>query len=99
MKWRLLPQLLKYFTDFEVGKYILIFMDVGLPDMSGDVITKNIRRVERAFAASHIPIIGLTAHADDATKQECLNCGMNEIMSKPLTEEAAVMVLKDYIKE
>jgi CheY-like chemotaxis protein len=87
----------KVFEVFEVEKYILIFMDVGMPDMSGDVITKNIRRVERAFGSSHIPIIGLTAHADDETKQECLNCGMNEIMSKPLTEEGALMVLKDYI--
>jgi two-component system, OmpR family, aerobic respiration control sensor histidine kinase ArcB len=88
----------KVFEVFEVDKYILVFMDVGMPDMSGDAITKNIRRIERAFKAPHIPIIGLTAHADDETKQECLNCGMNEIMSKPLTEEGALMILQDYLK-
>jgi two-component system, OmpR family, aerobic respiration control sensor histidine kinase ArcB len=87
------------FEEFEVGKYILIVMDIGMPDMSGDVITKCIRRVEKVSGQQRVPIIGLTAHADDATKQACLDFGMNEILLKPLTEEDALMIVEDYIKK
>lgn len=66
-------------------KYEIILLDLGLPDADGYQVAKKIRTLP-GFAK--IKIIALTAHSQDDPKirQECLNAGINEIWSKPLTE-------------
>ena len=63
--------------------YNLIFMDLGLPDISGITTTKLIR----SFADpkfSGVPIVALTAHVDESYKAECLKAGMNGFLIKPV---------------
>jgi two-component system, OmpR family, aerobic respiration control sensor histidine kinase ArcB len=76
--------------------YDLVFMDVGLPDMKGDEITRRIRTYELA-QGTHIPIIALTAHTDSKTQQQCLDAGMNAVISKPLCQEEAEKILNAFI--
>lgn len=52
---------LRYVAD---KHYDLIFMDVGLPDISGLDVTKRIRAQEWKLN-QHIPIIALTAHVEE----------------------------------
>ena len=63
--------------------YDLILMDVGLPDMTGIDVTKAIRAFSDVQKSS-VPIIGVTGHANDPEmRHECLDAGMQEVLSKP----------------
>ncbi|AAO90323.2 PAS domain-containing hybrid sensor histidine kinase/response regulator [Coxiella burnetii] len=79
------------------GIYDLILMDVGLPDISGIEATQRIRAMEDK-AKAQVPIIALTGHADNGEKrQECLEAGMQEVLSKPLQRLAIESTLEQFI--
>ena len=62
--------------------YDIIFMDVQMPEMDG---LEAARRIIDSKLQIAPVIIALTANAFDEDRQECLNAGMNDFMSKPLT--------------
>jgi len=62
----------------------LILMDVHMPEMDGLEATRCIRSGSAGAACQHIPIIGLTASAGQKDVQECLDAGMNEVVTKPI---------------
>ncbi len=72
-------------------------MDIGLPDINGDELTRQIRNWER-HQSKHIPIVGLTAHVDAHHHAQYLEVGMEAVFSKPLTQEKAREILMFYIK-
>ena len=76
--------------------YDLIIMDVGLPDISGIEVTRKIRVVEKS-TNQYTPIIALTAHIDTESKQQCIESGMDAVLSKPIATEKFVEVLKAFI--
>ncbi len=80
---------------FKDNQYDLIFMDIGLPDISGIVVTKAIRRVENN--ESHVPIIALTANYDESHPHVCFDAGMDEFMLKPLTKENGQAMINKFI--
>lgn len=77
--------------------YDLIFMDVGLPDISGNEATKQIREWESLVDDKRIPIIALTAHVEVEDKEECIKSGMDAVLSKPLTKETSLDILNAFI--
>ena len=78
---------------FFSNKYDLIFMDIGLPDLSGLTITKLIK--EYTQYKSHSPIIiALTAHSDIVTKEACLKLGMAEFLTKPVDNDRIVQIIR-----
>jgi two-component system, sensor histidine kinase and response regulator len=58
-------------------------MDVQIPEMGGFETTAAIRRKER-MTGSHLPIIGLTAHAMKGDRERCQAAGMDGYFSKPI---------------
>ena len=83
---------------FEPNKYALIYMDIGLSDMSGYETSKCIRAIEEAdTAVTRVPIIALTAHTDVDVNLSCADAGMQGVMSKPLSCEQAEQVLERYV--
>jgi len=86
--------------QFNQKKYDLIFMDIGLPDMDGYQVTTKCRQFEKeSHSGGHYiptPILGLTAHGDEETKQKGVEVGMNAVFTKPLTYELAANILKDF---
>ncbi len=62
-----------------------ILMDVSMPEMNGFEATAAIRKIEQEQGLEFTPIIAATAHSMKGDEIECLNNGMNDYMSKPLT--------------
>lgn len=81
---------------FKKDKYDLVFMDVGLPGKDGCETTREIRVWEKE-KGQHTPIIALTAHVDESNKQQCLNAGMEKVLTKPLKENVAEGILNTFV--
>lgn len=79
---------------FEPGKYDLIFMDIGLPGIQGDAVTRLIRKMENG-TAYHVPIIALTAHTTDDFNINYLISGMTSVISKPLSRDQARQIIEN----
>ena len=63
--------------------YDAILMDMHMPDIDGIAATALIRQLRGA--AQRIPIIALTANSALAQRQLCLDSGMNDFLSKPVS--------------
>ncbi len=71
-----------------------VFMDIQMPIMDGIEATKNIRTSANMTEISSIPIIALTAHAMSEDRDNFLQVGMNDYMSKPVSFEQLTACLK-----
>jgi CheY-like chemotaxis protein len=76
--------------------YELIYMDIGLPDRNGLEVTREIRKLPDK-KISQIPIVALTAHMNERERQNCLKVGMQEMITKPLTELTAQETINQYV--
>ena len=64
----------------------VIIMDVSMPVMNGHQATRKIRELENS-TGTHVPTIGVTAHAQDSDRDLCLAAGMDDYLSKPISPE------------
>ena len=70
-------------TAYQQHRPDLILMDCNMPVMDGFEATRQIRRLEQQNQLPGIPIIAITAHVLDHIRQDCLDAGMNDHLSKP----------------
>ncbi len=78
------------------GAYDLVLMDVQMPIMDGYTATREIRKMDSAYAS--IPIIAMTANAFEEDKRDALECGMDGHISKPVDVPVLLRVLADILK-
>jgi len=82
-------------SEWRKGSYDLILMDIQMPVMDGPTATRCIRAEEKV-RGGHIPIIALTAHALKQTEAECILCGMDGYVPKPLNRERLVEIVDKF---
>ena len=75
----------------------IIFMDCIMPGMGGIEATKKIRANEKENDLKQTTIIGATALTGHKEKQECIEAGMDYVISKPYKEEEILRLLKNYL--
>lgn len=69
----------------EKNEYDIILMDLMMPEMNGFETTLHIRN-KMSYPKSMTPIIALTADVTKADVDLCNEVGMNEYVSKPISE-------------
>lgn len=74
------------------NKYDLILMDIGLPDIDGLSVAKQIRQHEPS--GQHVPIVALTAQGESLIKDKLLESGLDDYLIKPLTMDNGLQLLE-----
>ena len=79
----------------QADTFDLVLMDVQMPGMDGRQATEAIRAWEVERQSSSLPIVALTAHAMANEKRALLQSGMDDYLTKPISErQLAQVVLK-----
>jgi len=77
--------------------YDLVLMDVQMPELDGLEATAIIRNTRSGVINSTVPIIAMTAHAMQDDREKCLNAGMNDYVTKPISLLALSAVLQKWL--
>jgi two-component system sensor histidine kinase BarA len=76
----------------------IVFMDIQMPIMDGVEATKTIRSLdERKYL--QIPIIALTAHALSGEKEALIRAGLNDYLTKPVSEEQLAATISKWVNK
>ncbi len=85
------------FEEVINNTYDIILMDVDLPNVSGDHITKSLR--DFPFQnIKHIPIVGITSNAYEEQISDYLGMGMNAVITKPFDLQELLETVLKFLK-
>jgi FixJ family two-component response regulator len=70
-----------------------LILDVYLPGMSGFELQQYLKSVRRS-----IPIVFITAHADEASRQRALRAGAIDLLPKPVRRDALFKAIQSAIE-
>jgi two-component system sensor histidine kinase EvgS len=71
----------------------LVLMDCHMPGMDGYETTRRIRRYEADLDLPRIPVIAISAATDAVHLYRCIECGMDNVLHKPLRPGALLSML------
>ncbi len=76
--------------------YDIVFMDVQMPEIDGIEATRLIRTDNR-ITNPRVPIVAMTAHAMKEDREMCLQAGMDDYISKPVSAEEILEKLEKWV--
>ncbi len=76
--------------------YDIVLMDCQMPEMDGYEATKQIRNSKSQVPNPKIPIIAMTAHAMQGAREECLESGMDDFISKPVNPQELLDMIEKW---
>lgn len=79
----------------------LVLMDVSMPGMNGLEATAAIREIEESEAtierARRTPIVGVTAHALKGDRDRCIEAGMDDYLTKPVSPKGLIDKIDQWL--
>ena len=79
--------------------YQAVLMDCQMPVLDGYAATRHWREHEAAADAARLPIIAMTANAMAGDRQRCLDAGMDDYLSKPISREGLQACLLRWCRQ
>jgi CheY-like chemotaxis protein len=67
---------------WKLKQFDCVLMDLQMPGMDGFETTRQLRNLEDR---RHIPIIAMTAGATSESRRHCLDAGLDDYLSKPVS--------------
>jgi signal transduction histidine kinase/CheY-like chemotaxis protein len=80
------------------GGIDVVLMDCQMPFMDGITATQRLREREAAARGARLPVIGISAHAMQGAREECLLAGMNDFVAKPFTMAELARALRRHAR-
>jgi signal transduction histidine kinase/CheY-like chemotaxis protein len=74
----------------------LILMDCQMPIMDGYAATGTIRK-RQARTGEYVPIIAMTANAMEGDRERCIDAGMDDYITKPVSSEQLYEKLRYWL--
>ncbi|MEO5378666.1 MAG: ATP-binding protein [Magnetococcus sp. DMHC-6] len=75
--------------------YDLVFMDCEMPILDGFSATEKI--IEKAHGNFYPPIVAMTAHTLQETRDKCFQVGMIDFLSKPFNQQQVLNILERWL--
>lgn len=76
------------------NEFDLILMDVQMPKLDGLEAARRIRTQEKE---NYLPIIALTASVMKEERQDCFNCGMDNVVGKPINFPELLSIMEEVV--
>lgn len=70
---------------FTTESFDAVLMDMQMPIMDGREATRRIRLWEQRYADRRTPIIAMTGSAPERDREACLQAGMDDQLTKPIS--------------
>jgi len=80
-----------------IKKIDIVFLDINMPILNGMEACEQINISKKENMITNIPIIALTANAFEEDKQNILNNGFDEYLTKPLNNDELFKILEKYL--
>ncbi len=77
--------------SFKSSKPDIVFMDLIMPEKDGFEATRELKEID-----PNVPIIALTASIVDSVKEQALEAGVNDFMTKPFIPERFFEIIAEY---
>ncbi len=87
----------KAFRAFRRGDPDIVLMDVQMPEVDGHEATRRIREFEDEHDLSRTPVVALTAHAMEQHRQESLEAGCDDHITKPIKRPELFSTIASYV--
>jgi signal transduction histidine kinase len=81
---------------YRENTFDMVLMDCQMPEMDGYEATRAIRHIE-GFQGRRTPIVALTAHAMEGSREASLDSGMDDQITKPLTMAILTRKLLEWL--